>query len=229
MTIPRTGKVISSYPRALTDAQTQNFAPAIAETIRQLGGMNRLLYELTTGFSGDADGAPASPRNGQSTTGIDHSGPPFGSSPRHVLAVWVPTNPVASSGWDRTGKITFQENNPLVLDGVIEVRGHAVFDGCPLSRGYLWVRMDSTVASTNVVITDVATGRETTIVQGTTTTSYDVDDDGSADAFYLDLKPGRNRVQLMLTTAHNTAVVTCMFAMLANIAKREHTRAAIND
>lgn len=229
MTMPRTGKVIATYPSAIKDARTQNFAPATADVIRGLGGMNRLLYELVTGFSGDSSGPPASPRNGQATHGIDHSGPPFGSSHRHPLAIWIPANPNGTSDWDRTGQRTFQEHRPLVLDGVIEVRGHAEFENCPLSRGYVWCRLDSTVASTNVVVTDVNTGRETTLVQGTSHTVWDIDDDGSATAFYLDLKPGRNRIKLMLTTAHNTAVVTCQSLMIANIAKREHSRTAIND
>lgn len=227
MTIPISGLISAPLPSGLADARTQNFAPGAAEIPKQLGGMNRLLYEMATGRSADTDGEAVAPRNGQYLIGVDHSGPPFGSAVLHPIAIYSPSY-VAGSDWDRADNEGIDIDNPLILDCVVDVRGHAVVEGAPYSRGYVFARMDSDTASTTVTFRAEANGtrRETNVTQGTSTTFWDLDTDGDASVFYFDLIPGRNRIRLLVTTTHASATVDTFTILIGQIAKRKHTRAA---
>lgn len=228
----RTGLVSVSPGSSVRADDTANFAPASSEIARHLSGTNRLLYEMVTGRSADSSSEPMAPRNGQHTYGIDHSGPPFGSALWHVLAVYSPTrDTTGGSSWDRSDSGNLLSvDTPLVLDGVIDIRGHAMFEGCPYSRGYIFARMSSNTASTSMTIKarGSATGveRSTSVTQNATTTAWDFDQDGSADVHYIDLAPGRNRIRIEVSTSHASAAADVLTLVVANIAKRVHTRSA---
>lgn len=107
--MPTIKTISSPWPKALLNRETGNWAPAKSEVMATLCGRNRWLNEFLRGeFYTRNDASPthfdnpeppATPANPQGLTGLDHSGPPYGSALRHSVATYssikyASTNPL---------------------------------------------------------------------------------------------------------------------------------------
>lgn len=147
--------VISTFPAGLPERRTQSHALAVAETARQLAGRSRLLYELATGVSGEANASPAIPKNPQGRYGIDHSGAPYGVAIRHPIATGTGVSRLTSQ-WIQGQDTTYTANKIYARDIEIWVRPHAPG---PYSLTTWRVRAESTSGAnvaTEIRVTDDA-------------------------------------------------------------------------
>ena len=90
--MPTIKTISSAWPKALREQETRNWAAGKSDTFATLAGRNRWLNEFLRGeFATDRSGsmeseAPGVPPNPQGMSGLDHSGPPYGSALRHTVA-----------------------------------------------------------------------------------------------------------------------------------------------
>jgi len=217
-------------PYAYADAplrpdDTADNAGGWASVIERLAGHARRLYEELTG-AGIDDGPVAAPRNAQGLYGRDYSGPPHGPAILHPLCIIAGADPdaahldVGDGAYLEVGS-TVSATVPLRY----RVRGHHQHREAPYTRGYVYLRAARTTAGSSD-LTVQAVGpletRSTTItVSSTSATGFDLDDDGSADAFWVEQTPGLNQHTLTLTV--DTGAVRVYALALYQRARLRHS------
>lgn len=215
-------KTLSVWPAALRSVQTANVAPADAELAQTIAGRSRWLYEMATGGPATVADPPGVPNNPQGLVGHDHSGPPYGSAPKHRLFGWSGALVDVPDTW--TASVGAYELSPgntrRSLRNRVWVRPFVSFVGAPYSVADVIFRAVSTGGSQDVTV-EVSTngGAVSSEVLTVTTTPA-----GFVINDCLDLVPGFNTVQIDFDTAPSGAAhpvyITSFGAM--QTAKRSH-------
>lgn len=199
----------------LEASATSSFAPCTADLARSIAGRTRWLHELATG---EASGRPCTPKNPQGNLGIDMSGPPWGSAPRHHIAnigSYADTSLVQSPGIAALGyakRLRFacwvRPHEPTALAPYSRLKLHLVASNSAAGSAVYGVtafRRDGSAArSSSVTIT------------GTTVATYAV------SSFYVDAQPGVNFIDVEISFTSGTGTATFWSASLCNDVKRSH-------
>ncbi len=151
--------IVSTWPAALVDQQTQNNAPAGAELVQTLAGRARWLYEMATGGPAVDTEPAAVPRNPQGLVGHDHSGPPYGTAFRHLL--FGCSGGVVDATWSRSpAAFELPNGSTSAFEQRVWIRPHAEQRGAPYSRGLLVLRAISNSGDQSVLVQSGTNGDE---------------------------------------------------------------------
>lgn len=193
----------------LQDSDVKSKALAYGKLLRSLAGRARMAAELARGMSIVSGEPPAIPRNPSGDYGVNMSGPPWGSAWRTTMGGMGGRKPDANFlGQKLVGQV--DDTHPLIIPIHHYQQPFEVFNLAPFSRWQPLFRAYTAsggpidVVATCEMDSDDTTSRSATLsIASTTEASY------SDNALYWDVKPGRNRLRLKITSASTTAVLFC--------------------
>lgn len=220
-----------SNTMCLRDAETRTHATMRARVIKALGGRARALYELATGVAAVDEDGPGTPLNPQGLLGVDLSGPPWGSAPRHCIA-WR-GGILSTAGWagqrhvgslQATGAVLTADDPVVTIPWHVWVRPHEQGVRVPYSRGYARVSLAlDSIGATDVSLTCSADaevpGRSSPSSTLTVSTTTEVD--YPTDSYWA-LVPGWNRLLLRLEHDGAGPDVHVLAAYVDQRVKRSH-------
>jgi len=192
-------------------AATKDQAPCLAEVGQALSGKARYLYEIAAGNSAVASEDPVVPANPQGLTGVDLSGPPWGSAILRPVALFGGT--ASNANLQAPNRKLLATADGSVYDFALWVRPHS-----PMSDGYLppegtfGLLLRAYAASGTPTLTVTATddygSQAEALALSTTETNF-------APSIYWRARPqgGLQYLRLILTcasTAYVTAAALCV-------------------
>ena len=197
--------------------------------IRSLAARTRYLEELTSGKSAVDDERPCTPPNPQGLTGIDLSGPPWGS------AIW---HPIFASTGINTASMQQPTQSLLLRDGLVSgidiyaslrmrfwVRPFDRFRGgvAPYSRGLIVVRSHGDAATaTTVTVKAIGSGQPASQAQVGTYSNASTSTTSNVLSSWLDLQPGDNNALLVFQKSGGAPTITIDSVTVYQGVKRSH-------
>jgi hypothetical protein len=199
----------------------------VAEVIKSLAGRTLLMHELVTGHRATEEEPPHSVTNPRGLTGIDKSGPPWGSCWRHPLATFGGSvdSPTLYAGFrplltlqSASASSTLSQSS---FDFRVYVRPHDGRLGAPYSRGYPLLRFVNTVSASPSIAVVCAIGGDARATTVTTSPTLAIQE--RAPNTYWDLVSGWNSLRLTLAVSPGiTTPIHLLGLSINNIAKRSH-------
>lgn len=210
---------------SLQDLDTRSLAPAHAVVLQSLAGRVLYLAELIQGRVPVTLGRQVTPSNPQGLTGIDHSGPPFGSAFRHPLLTMGGCLEDASgdcAGQRVVGR--FSDADSLIIPLNLYVRPFASWGGAPYSRGFVSARV-ARVSGSGSVDFDIVMrrrGASTTPSNATASVSSTTPTHVATGTAHFLLGPGHNALELEFRTAAASVELVVEQFQVWQSAKRSH-------
>lgn len=220
-------KVVSTAEQYLDDTAVETYASMTTSVGRILAGRAAFLHSFATG---DPLGSPSLPIavNPQGTLGHDHSGPPYGSAPRHAIC-WMAGLLAVPASWTRQNEPSFggsADNPRLSIDLKPWVRPfQQVMPStwtAPYSRGYVYLRYYSTTTGAPTITVRMR-HNDGNVETETFAAAANLTENSKTLTAYFRLAPGINSLRLNFSSSSTTIVTKITALAICQIVKRSHT------
>lgn len=202
----------------LTNAECRSLAVARNKIARSLAGRLRFLYELASGVTAVSGETSRSGTNPDGKIGANRRGFPWGPAFQHPLWIGDGCISTASLDGERPWAVMTSASESRSWDLIIAVPRFTERPLTPYSRGYFSCRAAGAAAtSTSCNVTLIANGRTQTAAVTLATTA----DTTVSPAVWAELRPGLNKVQLIIGPASGVDLTFCGVS-LNQIVERTH-------